>query len=243
MAKRPVIGVSGSHNVTDRQFFVRENYMESVLRAGGIPVLLPEIDNAETAAHMLDSLDGLLLAGGGDVAPVRYGEAQLPVCGEVDDKRDTFELLMIPMALERRMPVFGICRGIQVLAAALGGTLIQDIETQLSIPMARHQQQPPYGEATHSVHFAPDSVFARVTGTADMRVNSMHHQAIKSAGPRLRVEGLSEDGVIEAVSGVDNDRLFAVQFHPEYLADHDACAQKLFDHFVALARDYQSEKA
>ena len=119
---RPLIGISGSHNVADRQMFVRENYMQSVLRAGGIPVLLPEIEDEETAKAILDRLDGLLLAGGGDVLPSRYGEETLPACGEDDPQRDIFELLIIPMAIARNMPIFGICRGIQVLNVAMGGT-------------------------------------------------------------------------------------------------------------------------
>ena len=101
----PIIGISGSHNVADRQMFVRENYMQSVLRAGGIPVLLPEIEYEETAKAILDQLDGLLLAGGGDVLPSRYGEETLPACGEDDPQRDIFELLIIPMAIARNMPI------------------------------------------------------------------------------------------------------------------------------------------
>lgn len=130
----PIIGISGSHNIADRQLFVRENYMQSVLRAGGIPVLLPEIEDEETAAQILAHLDGLLLAGGGDILPARYGEETIPACGEADAQRDAFELLIIPMAISRKMPVFGICRGIQVLNVAMGGTLIQDIESQKGIP-------------------------------------------------------------------------------------------------------------
>ena len=143
---RPLIGISGSHNVADRQMFVRENYMQSVLRAGGIPVLLPEIEDEETAKAILDRLDGLLLAGGGDVLPSRYGEETLPACGEDDPQRDIFELLIIPMAIARNMPIFGICRGIQVLNVAMGGTLIQDIESQQNIPKKTHQQEPPFSQ-------------------------------------------------------------------------------------------------
>ena len=107
----PIIGISGSHNVADRQMFVRENYMQSVLRAGGIPVLLPEVEDEATAKAMIDHLDGLLLAGGGDVLPSRYGEEKLPACGEDDPQRDIFELLIIPMAIARNMPGAQCCDG------------------------------------------------------------------------------------------------------------------------------------
>lgn len=238
-----VIGVSGSHNVTDRQFFVRENYMESVLRAGAIPVLLPEVDDDNVIEQMLDVLDGILLAGGGDVNPARYGEKTLPVCGEVDEKRDAFEFKLTAQAMKRNMPIFGICRGSQVLAAAMGGTLFQDIESQKGIPAERHSQKPPYGEAVHMVQFKTGGLFERITGVEKMQANSMHHQAVKDAGPNLVVEGTAEDGVIEALSAKERDNVFAVQFHPEYLSDHDEAAQKLFNHLVSLAQAYHRKKA
>lgn len=239
---RPLIGISGSHNIADRQMFVRENYMQSVLRAGGIPVLLPEIEDEETAKAILDRLDGLLLAGGGDVLPSRYGEETLPACGEDDPQRDIFELLIIPMAIARNMPIFGICRGIQVLNVAMGGTLIQDIESQQNIPKKTHQQEPPFSQPVHTVRFEKGSVFERITGATEIKANSMHHQAIKKPADGLQVDGRAEDGIIEAMSAKDGSRIFAVQFHPEYLSDHDAHAQRLFDHFVKLSREYQSEK-
>ena len=234
---RPLIGISGSHNVADRQMFVRENYMQSVLRAGGIPVLLPEIEDEETAKAILDRLDGLLLAGGGDVLPSRYGEETLPACGEDDPQRDIFELLIIPMAIARNIPIFGICRGIQVLNVAMGGTLIQDIESQQNIPKKTHQQEPPFSQPVHTVRFEKGSVFERITGATEIKANSMHHQAIKKPADGLQVDGRAEDGIIEAMSAKDGSRIFAVQFHPEYLSDHDAHAQRLFDHFVKLSRE------
>ena len=195
---RPLIGISGSHNVADRQMFVRENYMQSVLRAGGIPVLLPEIEDEETAKAILDRLDGLLLAGGGDVLPSRYGEETLPACGEDDPQRDIFELLIIPMAIARNMPIFGICRGIQVLNVAMGGTLIQDIESQQNIPKKTHQQEPPFSQPVHTVCFEKGSVFEHITGATEIKTNSMHHQAIKKPADGLQVDGRAEDGITHA---------------------------------------------
>lgn len=239
---RPIIGISGSHNIGEHQLFLRENYMESVLRAGGLPVLLPHFSDEATACVMASRLDGLLLAGGGDVRPSRYGEETLPACGEPDDQRDVFELLMIREALRLNMPIFGVCRGIQILAVAMGGTLYQDIESQLGIEKLRHSQEPPYGEPVHTVRFAQDGLFARVTGAQEMRTNSMHHQSIKQPGEHLVVEGVSEDGVIEAVRARDDDGIFAVQFHPEYLSDHSEQAAHLFEHLVARAREYAQRR-
>lgn len=240
MNRHPIIGISGSHNSADHQFYIRENYMESVLRAGGLPVLLPEISDVETAAAILDSIDGLMLAGGVDILPERYGEQRLEACGEVDEKRDTFELLIVPMAIARKMPIFGICRGIQTLAVALGGTLIQDIESMKGIPAIVHQQKPPYNVPSHEVNFIPGGLLERVTGTAAMSVNSMHHQSVRDIGPHLRVEGTSEDGIIEAVSLIGNENVFAVQFHPEYLSAESEQAAKLFEYFVKQAAAYRA---
>ena len=243
MNTRPLIGVSGSHNVPEKQLFVRENYLQSVLRAGGLPVLLPHTADEQTVSALLDRLDGLLLAGGVDVDPVHYGETAIPECGEIDPQRDAFELLVTRMALERGMPVFGICRGIQLLAVAMGGTLVQDIEAQLSIPAAVHSQSAPYDAPAHAVRFVQDGLFARITGAQMVMSNSMHHQAIKDAGANLVVEGRSDDGVIEAVRGASGDAVFAVQYHPEYLTEKDERAAALFAHLVRKAKEYAAKKA
>lgn len=239
MSERPVIGISGSHNAEETLFSIRENYMNAVLRAGGIPVLLPETADPETVHALLDVIDGLLLAGGGDVRPSCFGEEAIPACGQPDDLRDAFELQMIPEAVKRKMPIFGVCRGIQVLAVALGGTLIQDIESQCGIVKAVHSQEPPYSEPVHTVHFEENGLFASITGVTSMRTNSMHHQAIKDPGEHLVVEGHAEDGIIEAVRSKEDDSILAVQFHPEYLAEHSEQAARLFRHFVEKADAYR----
>ncbi len=239
---RPLIGISGSHNIADRQMFVRENYMQSVLRAGGIPVLLPEIEDEETAKAILDRLDGLLLAGGGDVLPSRYGEETLPACGEDDPQRDIFELLIIPMAIARNMPIFGICRGIRCSTSPWAAHSSKILNPSRTFRKKAHQQEPPFSQPVHTVCFEKGSVFERITGATEIKANSMHHQAIKKPADGLQVDGRAEDGIIEAMSAKDGSRIFAVQFHPEYLSDHDAHAQRLFDHFVKLSREYQSEK-
>ena len=241
--KRPLIGVSGSRNVTERHHFVRENYMQSVVAAGGLPMMLPHTRDEALALQMLDELDGLLLTGGGDVEPARYGEEKLPVCDEPDAQRDDFELLIGRLALERGMPVFGICRGIQLLTVLMGGTLYQDIETQLGIERIRHSQNPPYNEPAHAVRFVSGGLLERIAGAQEVRTNSMHHQCVKDAGPRLIVEGWSEDGVVEAVRAAHTDDVFAVQYHPEYMAAETEHAARLFRYHVECARAYAARKA
>lgn len=242
MKSWPVIGVSGSHNIEGKYLFLRENYLNSVIRAGGLPVLLPETTDDQMVEVILDHIDGLLLSGGCDVLPARYGEATLPACGEVDEQRDAFEMLITRKAIERGMPVFGICRGVQLLTVLLGGTLIQDIESQCGIPNQVHNQKAPYDAPVHSVNLLPGGFFAALVGGEPLSTNSMHHQAIKDAGPQLRVEGTSEDGIIEAVCVKDDDRcIYGVQFHPEYLAEQDPRMSALFAHLVRKAEAYSQK--
>lgn len=237
----PLIGVSASKDEEARQLVVRENYMTSLLRAGGVPVMLSRTQDEAAIASLLDRLDGILFSGGVDVEPSRYGEETLPSCGEIDLQRDAFELLLIRMALSRGIPVFGICRGIQLIAVAMGGTLYQDVEAQLAIPRIVHQQQPPYDAPTHAVRLSGE--LARLLGTDMIHTNSMHHQAVKDAGPRLIVEGRAEDGVIEAVRAADGSDVYAVQYHPEYMSHCDEHAARLFAFWVERANAYARRKA
>ena len=238
----PIIGVMSAHDVKNHNYVTRENYLTFLSDAGGTPILLPLGSDVSSIDSLLDICDGILLTGGADVEPARYGEATLPCCGGIAHERDAFEIPFIRRAAERDIPMFGICRGIQVLNVALGGTLYQDVGTQIAPTASAHQQPEPYGEPTHSLTLVKDSPLNRLWKSESMMVNSMHHQAIKKPADGLQVDGRAEDGIIEAMSAKDGSRIFAVQFHPEYLSDHDAHAQRLFDHFVKLSREYQSEK-
>lgn len=239
MEKRPVIGVSGPFNQEKKQMLLGEYYANTLLRAGALPVLLPRTTDEDTVCALLDSIDGLLLAGGEDVHPARFGEEKHTACGAIDEVRDEFELLLIRHALKRRMPIFGICRGIQVLAVALGATLFQDIESQLGIERVKHYQKESFDDATHVVRFKEGGLLERITQTSVMPTNSMHHQAIKEASDQIRIEGITMDGIIEAISAADNDAVFGVQFHPERFAHYSDFAYRLFTYFVEQASAYK----
>ncbi len=238
MEKRPVIGITGPYNHEKQQMLLGERYANTLLRAGALPVLLPRTTDEADICALLDRVDGLLLAGGGDVLPARFGEETLPQCGKPDEVRDEFELLLLKHAFERRMPVFGICRGVQMIAVALGATLFQDIESQLGLPRVNHYQEIPYDDAVHVVRFKEGGLLERITGTTVMPTNSMHHQSIKEAGDRVRIEGITMDGIIEAISAADNDAVFGVQFHPEQFAHYSDFAYRLFTYFVEKASEY-----
>lgn len=243
MEKRPVIGISPSRSDENQRLFLKETYCEAVFHAGGLPLVFPTTLTSEDALEaLLDQVDGVLLSGGGDIHPRRYGEEMLPKCGTADETRDAFELALARKAIERHMPVLGICRGIQVLAVVLGGTLFQDLESQLGIPASAHKQEAPYDDYKHEVRLKEGGLIARVTGVETMLANSMHHQAIKDAGERLVIEGITMDGIIEAVSMVGSERVFGVEFHPEYLERFSDPAAKLFAYLIAQAKAYRAER-
>ena len=239
---RPLIGVTPSHDAEKAQLYVRENYLSAVSDAGGYPVVLQQTDSPELIGETLERLDGLLLSGGGDVEPSYYGAEASPRCGQWDSARDAFEVALTLGALARGLPVFGICRGCQTLAVALGGTLIQDIEDELGIPAARHNQSPPYDRPTHDVLLTPGGLLSRITGKARLSVNSSHHQAVRNFGEKMVPEAVSEDGVTEGFSLSGREDVFAVQFHPEHMAYKDPDAAALFRYFVSCAARYRDAR-
>lgn len=241
MGHRPIIGISASRSGEKHQLSLTETYLNAIDRAGGLPVVLPSsITDEEAIGELLEHVDGVLLSGGIDVHPRRFGEEVLPACGAIDETRDAFELALTRKAIGRGMPLFGICRGVQVLAVALGGTLFQDIESQLGLPASAHRQEEPMDDYKHAVRFKEGGLLARVTGTTLMLTNSKHHQSIKEAGDRLVVEGITMDGIIEAVSMAGNESVFGVQFHPECFERFSDPAAKLFAYFVEKASEYKA---
>ena len=219
----PVIGITG--NFGDKGCELAEGYYESVLRAGATPVVLPPTEDGDALATMLDRLDGLILSGGGDMNPLFMGEEPIPNLHSINPKRALAELLLIRMAYNRQLPMLGICRGIQMLAAALDGTVWQDLDlfikspdytgsTGLS-PLLKHSQDLDRAYASHTVKIEKNSLLHRVMQCDVLPVNSFHHQAVREAGPHLRVCATSSDGVIEAVESSEHKSILGVQWHPE----------------------------
>ena len=240
MRKRPVIGISASRSEEQRRLSLSETYLNAVYRAGGMPMVFPSsITDEKAIDEMLDLVDGVLLSGGIDVHPRYFGEEILPECGAIDETRDAFELTLTRRAIERGMPVLGICRGIQVLAIALGGTIFQDIESQLGISNSEHRHEP-IEDYKHAVRFKEGGLFERITGTTLMLTNSMHHQSVKDAGDKLIIEGITMDGIIEAVSMSGNEAVLGVQFHPECLESFSDPAARIFSYFVGKAAEYKA---
>ena len=238
----PVIGITGYRNQTNQGIALRQTYVDSVLRAGGLPVILPMFDDEVVADGLMKRIDGLILSGGGDVDPSRYGAMRRSECGESDSLRDQSEITLIRLAREKKMPVFGICRGVQILNVAYGGSLIQDIPSQKEIPVEKHRQPEPYTMLVHEVHLKKDGLLNRITGLSSFMTNSMHHQAIDLLGGTLKVDAISGDGIVEAVYDASDETVFGVQFHPEFFSGEKEYAQKLFDYFVDESEKYACAK-
>jgi gamma-glutamyl-gamma-aminobutyrate hydrolase PuuD len=207
-------------------------YVDAVSRAGGLPVVLPVLDPAE-APELVGAVQGLVLTGGGDVEPSRYGAAPASETWGVDPARDAFEEALLRAALEREVPVLATCRGMQVVNVALGGTLVQHVP---AVTGQDHSQEPRWREGVHKLKVEPDSHLAEALGTVELDVNSLHHQAVLEPAPGLRAVAWAEDGTVEAIELDGNHRLVAVQWHPELLEDWPE-QQGLFRQLVAEAAE------
>lgn len=239
---RPVIGITG--NFGDKGLELAEGYYRSIAAAGGIAVALPPMDDAAQVLGQLDGVDGILLSGGGDINPLLLGEEPLPQLGNVNPVRDSHELLLARLAYDRGIPMLGICRGVQVLVAALGGTLHQDMKVCMpDAELLKHSQQMPRHVASHTVTALADSIVGKTLGTS-IAVNSFHHQAVATPGPLLRITATAPDGVIEAVESTDFKSVMGVQWHPEcFILDNNPCMLPLFRHFVGEAERFRKAKA
>lgn len=243
MSTRPLIAISTGRTHLDNgpisaypMTSVGEDYPRAVLAAGGTPVLLALHDPESypgVAAQQLEHADGLLLTGGPDVSPLAYGEQPHVRLGATIPERDRFELALIAEARRRELPVLAICRGIQILNVAYGGTLYQDLPSE--VPGAiQHEQASARHVLSHQVEVSPGSRLAGVLGNAGtIGVTSFHHQAVKRPGEGLAVVATAPDGLVEAVEATDHPWILGVQWHPEMSHPVDLAAKRLFAGFVA----------
>lgn len=222
---------------TDR-FYLSRHYSEAVEAAGGAPVHISLIPHTEYIDAVVEGLEGILLPGSNsDVDPLRYGQQPHPALGEVHKIKDETDLLLIDAAERKQLPLLAICFGMQVLNVSRGGTLIQDIRSQLPEAL-KHEQGAPRDRPSHSVKVGAGSKLNEIIKTEDLLVNSHHHQAIEMLGADLVETAWSPDGVIEAFEDPRPDRfVVAVQWHPELGWQSDRFSQRLFNSFVARARE------
>lgn len=210
--RQPVIGITG--NYEDLTCKLGQGYYQSVVAAGGVPVIIPPVADTDTIVNTLSRIDGLILSGGGDFNPLWTGEEPSVKLGGINKERDLPELLITRLAYNRQIPMLGICRGIQTLAIALGGEVDQDISDKGTV---KHSQNADRSEPTHSVTIEPDSILAQLYNDERIAVNSFHHQAVRASGNQFRVVAKAADGIIEAIESTEFKSILGVQWHPECL--------------------------
>lgn len=254
-APAPLIGIlpraEERANDNGHACFAQTPLVRGVQAAGGIPVMLCPTEDPAALARYVEAFDGFLVPGGGDIDPAFYGEERTSRCGPAEYVRDDFELALVPRIVEADKPLFGICRGNQLLNVALGGTLWQDIATQpASTPVAveppiKHGNERPFDLIAHTVAVEPGTLLARIVEPAAARagldplrlpVNSLHHQSIKQVGHGLTVNALAPDGTVEGVELPGRRFVLAVQWHPEFLWENDPVSMALLKALVDAAR-------
>lgn len=239
-SRKPVIGITGNYGELTCK--LAEGYYKSVVRAGGVPVIIPPLSDTSVIINTLEHLDGLILSGGADYDPHYAGEEPWPQLGTINAERDLPELFITQLAYNRQLPILGICRGIQTLAMVLGGHVRQDIS---DIWQHNHSQEEARDVATHTVTVEKDSLLYSIYGGGKvftlhsspfmLNVNSFHHQAVDDAGPRFRVIARSDDGIIEAMESTEYKSILGVQWHPECLEN----GKPIFQWLVGEAMQYR----
>jgi putative glutamine amidotransferase len=228
----PVVGIAAHQVLVDESgfsllhFAAAVPYVKAVQRAGATPIVLPVVDpsDADEIGRVLDAVDAVIVTGGCDVDPDRYGATAAPETGPVDARRDETEIALCRAVVERDVPTLCVCRGIQVLNVALGGTLTQHVPV--------HSRDDAYNETVHEVTLEPGSRIAKALGTTTLGVNTLHHQTVADLGPRARAVAWADDGTVEAIEVEGAPHVLAVQWHPEMLRhrpEHLALFRQLFD--------------
>lgn len=228
---KPIIGVMPLWDDEKDSIWMLPGYFDGINQAGAIPIMLPFSEDEQELDQLIKMCDGFLFTGGHDVSPELYNEKPLDGLVSSCMKRDRMELYILKKAIQLDKPILGICRGIQFINAALGGTLYQDLPTQYETEI-EHHQNPPYDVPVHKVNVIKDSPLYKCINSELLDVNSYHHQAVKDLAPNLKVMAVSEDGLVEAVYKPEQKFLWAVQWHPEFSYKTDDNSRKIFKAFI-----------
>jgi putative glutamine amidotransferase len=237
---RPLIGLTTSLSRTEGKphgdrIGVSARYSQAIAGAGGNPLLIPCIGDSSLVAEMYPLLDGLLFTGGPDINPRVYDQETRPACEWIDDDRDRSELALISLVKRSDTPILGICRGIQLINVGFGGTLLQDVNSELEHSQDHRASVPEPPAIAHSLAIVEGSRLASIVGASPLAANSLHHQAVDTVAPGFMVSAWAEDGVVEGIEQPGDRFMVAVQCHPEYLFEDDVRWRRFFESFVLEA--------
>lgn len=230
----PIIGITSEYSYDERKKFnrVKSAYIEAISKVGGIPLVLPIMKEKEAIEKYLDVVDGILCTGGEDISPLLYGENPIKEVVAISYDRDSMEMDLLKKAYEREIPILGICRGLQIINVALGGSLYQDIHIQLPFALG-HVSTYDISQGYHSIDIIDDTILYDIFGINKINVNSNHHQSIKIVAKDLRINSLSKDGIVEGVESIKNSNfVLGVQFHPEEMINRNREFLKIFEYFI-----------
>lgn len=236
---KPVIGILSDIN-NERVASALYPYTLSIERSGGIPVIIPFTIKSEMICEYVNLCCGFLFTGGADIDPLYYGEEAVHECGELQPYRDSLEFLIFNEAMRQGKPIMGICRGAELVNVALGGTLYQDIESEIETHIAHRQTEPKFSHS-HKVNVLHETPLSRIADSERIRVNSFHHQAIRILAKDLIPMAIAEDGIIEAVYYSGESYLRAYQWHPERLYDADKLNRLLFEDFINACKERKED--
>lgn len=226
---KPLIGVLPLFRAEDENLWINHYYFDGIIHAGGIPYLLPLVDDESVMELLCSQFDGFLFTGGQDVEPALYGEEKIPECSYQAPRRDSQELYMLKRLLEMDKPCLGICRGVQMMNVACGGTMYQDLPAQFGVEVDHAQMgKEEFTKPFHSVELVPGTMLHNAIGETDLMVNSMHHQAVKDVPDCFAVSAKSPDGLVEALEHKTAKCFFGVQWHPEFLWPEHEHAKAIF---------------
>jgi putative glutamine amidotransferase len=233
---RPLIGIPSQADYREGSgrpiYCTNRAYVHAIESAGGAPVLIPMVNDLETLEPLLARLDGILFSGGVDIQPAYYGEEPHPLLGEVDHQLDALELALARWALQENIPILGVCRGMQLLNVVLGGSLYQDLGQQYPSSIEHCKRELPRHTLIHSVYVEAGSQMEEIFGVRELRVNSLHHQAVKAPGKGVRISGRAGDGVAELLEVPEKHFVLAAQCHPEEFYMQEPVWAHLFTAFV-----------
>ncbi len=231
--KKPIIGITCIQaNIKGKKVnTINDYYFNAVLKAGGVPIIIPSVTDEETIGEYVKILDGVVFTGGHDVWPQRFGEEPVKQVVEITHERDQLELILFEKAYGAGVPILGICRGLQVVNIAQGGTLYQDIYSQVE-SVGGHSFGYNPEDVYHSIQIEDSSIMKEIYGEKIAYVNSEHHQAIKDLGRDLKVTSRAADGIIESIESTNDRFVLAVQYHPEAIAPKYPEHREIFNHFI-----------